>query len=120
VVTEDALADLEKYRESGVFRQFLAKLVRLEEQGVGVGLPLGDKLTTFRKIVVGDRDWRIIFQANREQTEATVWVIGDRGDDRCYTTALRRLEAIGDQKPQVKSLAGLLFQISERRRRGQR
>lgn len=116
-LTEDACADLEKYRASGQFKHFLAKLVRLEEEGVSVGLPLRDKLTSYRKIVVGNREWRIIFQANREETEALVWVIGDRGDDACYKLAVKRLEALGDKKPIAKSLAATLLQIAEDRGR---
>jgi mRNA interferase RelE/StbE len=117
-LTEDACSDLLKYRASGRFKEFLAKLVRLEEEGVEVGLPLRDQLTSYRKIVVGDRDWRIIYQANRDGTEATVWVIGDRGDEACYKTAVKRLEAIGDKKPLTRSLAATLLQIAEDRRRG--
>ncbi len=116
-LTEDACSDQEKYRASGRFKEFLAKLVRLEEDGPQVGVPLGDKLTNYRKIVVGDRDWRIIFQANRDGTEAVVWVIGDRGDEHVYKTAVKRLEALGDKKPIVRSLATTLFQIADDRKR---
>jgi mRNA interferase RelE/StbE len=117
-LTEDACGDLEKFRVSGQYKHFLAKLVRLEEEGVAVGLPLGRELTKFRKIVVGNRDWRIIFQSNREETEVVVWVIGERGDDECYETAVRRLEALGNANPTVKSLASILYQLSQRRKGG--
>ena len=116
-LTADACADLDRYRASGQFKRFLAKLVRLEEEGVGVGVPLGRGLTTFRKIKVGDRDWRIIFQANADETEATVWVIADRSDEQCYKLAAERLEAMGTQRPEARSLAAILYEIADQRRR---
>jgi len=58
---DEAVADLERYAESGNLPLFLKKLIRLEEAGKDVGLPLGRGLTGWRKVVVGDRNWRIIF-----------------------------------------------------------
>jgi mRNA interferase RelE/StbE len=77
-LTSEALDDLERYVRSGNLERFLAKLVRLEADGPQVGQPLRGELHGFRKIVVGDRDWRIIFRTDAAETVATVWVIGDR------------------------------------------
>ena len=57
---------------------FFAKLVRLEEVGKDAGQPLGGPMADRRKIVVGDRNRRIIFTMNEDETVARVWVIGDR------------------------------------------
>jgi mRNA interferase RelE/StbE len=70
---DEAVDDLNRYVEAGNLSQFLKKLLRLEEAGKDAGLPLGDGLTGWRKIVVGDRDWRIIFAMNDNDTVATVW-----------------------------------------------
>jgi mRNA interferase RelE/StbE len=98
-----------------------AKLVRLEEEGPQVGQPLRGDLQGFRKIVVGDRDWRIIFRTNPAETVATVWVIGDRADSECYGEAVRRVTALGQRQPEVASLAAAIVRIlqeqRERRRR---
>jgi mRNA interferase RelE/StbE len=122
-LTNEALGDLERYVRSGNLDRFLAKLVRLEEEGPQVGQPLRGELHGFRKIVVGDRNWRIIFRANPEETIATVWVIGDRADSACYDEAAARVAALGQRRPEVASLAVAIlriFQEQQRRSRGRR
>ena len=115
-LTEDAVEDLVDRQRDGTLRPFLAKLVRLEDVGESAGVPLGGQLTGFRKIVVGDRTWRVIFRMNAEKTVATVWVLGDRADEECYAIAARRLAAVrGDATTQ--SLAQALAQILTRKKR---
>jgi mRNA interferase RelE/StbE len=109
---DEAVEDLLRYRESNVFLRLLATLVRLEEVGKEAGLPLGRGLTGWRKIVVGDRNWRIVFTTNYEESIATVWVIGDREDSACYAEAQRRIEALPKDQPQAASLAAAMFQLS--------
>lgn len=110
-----AVEDLVRYAETGNMPLFLKKLIRLEEVGKEAGLPLGRGLTGWRKIVVGDRDWRIIFTVDPADTVATVWVIGDRDDAACYDDAQRRLDALGRGQPSASSLAAVMFQLSEMR-----
>ncbi len=115
-----AVEDLGRYAESGNLPLFLKKLIRLEEVGKEAGLPLGRGLTGWRKIVVGDRDWRIIFTVDPAETVATVWVIGDRDDAACYEDAQRRVDALGKGQPQAASLAAVMFQLSEMQRAAKR
>jgi mRNA-degrading endonuclease RelE of RelBE toxin-antitoxin system len=117
---DEAVEDLAGYVETDVFPHLLAKLVRLEEVGKDVGLPLGKALTNWRKIVVGDRAWRIIFTTNQEETMATVWVIGDRDDAACYELATRRVEALPKDQAHNTSLAGVMYQLSQRQRAAKR
>ncbi len=112
----DAIADLVRYAESGNLALFLKKLIRLEEVGKDAGLPLGRGLAGWRKIVVGDRDWRIIFTTDPAGTVATVWVIGDRADDECYAEAQRRVAVLGSSQPNAASLAAVMFQLSQTKR----
>jgi hypothetical protein len=49
------------------------------------------------------------------ETVATIRVIEDRDDSGCYEEALRRVEALGKNRPEVVSLAAAMFQLSERR-----
>src|SRR5260370_23284594 len=95
---DEAVGDLARYVETDVFPRLLAKLVRLEEVGEEAGQPLGRGLTGWRKIVVGDRDWRIIFTTNPDETAATVWGIGDRADAACYEEAQRRVGGLSQEK----------------------
>jgi len=115
-----AVADLAGYARTGNLPLFLKKLLRLEEIGRDAGLPLGGGLTGWRKIVVGDRNWRIIFTTDRDNTVATVWVIGDRDDAECYAEAARRVEVRGRTDPHAASLAAAMFQLSEMQRAARR
>ena len=120
----EAVEDLQRYARSGNLPLFLKKLLQLEEAGPIAGQPLGRDLTGWRKIVVGDRNWRIVFTTDRGETVATVWVIGDRNDAQCYAEAERRVRALSRSQPQAESLATVLFRLSgsqrERQRRSRR
>jgi mRNA interferase RelE/StbE len=49
-------------------------------------------LTGLRKLVVGDRQYRIVFKVEADGTVTVVWVIATRNDDECYNLALARLK----------------------------
>lgn len=115
-----AVDDLRRYAETGNLPLFLKKLIRLEAVGRDAGVPLGKDLTGWRKIVVGDRNWRIIFTTDPQETVATVWVIGDRDDAACYADAERRVRAFGKTRPESASLAAVMFQLSQARRAARR
>jgi mRNA interferase RelE/StbE len=115
-LTEDALSDLVRYAASGNLPLFLKKLLRLEAVGKEAGLPLGGNLSGYRKIVVGDRTWRIVFNTNPEETVATILVIGDRDDAACCEEAQRRVDAMSQRRQETVSLAGAMFQLSEMQR----
>ncbi len=111
---DEAVADLARYVETDVFPRLLTKLIRLEEVGQDAGQPLGRGLTGWRKIVVGDRNWRIIFTMDPGQIVATVWVIGDRAaDDAVYEEAQRRVAALSHAHPEGASLAAVMFHLSQ-------
>lgn len=112
---EEATADLQRYVASGNLRLFLSKLVRLEDIGKDAGQPLGRGLTGWRKIIVGDRTWRIIFSMNPAETVATVWVIGDREDSECYDEAMRRLAKYDAGNVEASSLATIMFRLMQSR-----
>lgn len=106
---DEAVEDLRGYVRSGRIKDFLSKLLDIEEHGAEAGQPLGGAgLATWRKIVVGNRDWRIIFRANEEV--ATVLVIGDRSDSECYDEAQKRLDALKDSDIAM-SLAAVMAQL---------
>lgn len=108
--TADAEDDLQDLLRSGAQKHFLAKLVHLEEHGVQVSEALGRGLTNWRKIVVGDRQWRIVFITDPEETVETIWVIGDREDEECYREAEQRLKRLGP-RPETQGLSSLLAEI---------
>lgn len=98
VLTADAREDLRDL--DGSARQVVAKaLKKLEDEPEKRGQPLGSieasNLTTFRKLVVGNRAYRVIYRVEADGTVCVVWVIGKRSDDEVYELAKARLEAAG-------------------------
>lgn len=93
---DEAVVDLADLAESGNLKQFFRKLVEIEANGSQAGEPLGRNLVGWRKITLGNRNWRIVFRVNDDETVATVCVIGDREDAACYEEAQRRAEQIKD------------------------
>jgi mRNA interferase RelE/StbE len=104
-----AVVDLAEHAESGNLKLFLRKLVEIEEKGSQAGEPLGRNLTGWRKITVGDRDWRIVFHVDGAETVATVCVIGDREDEACYEEAGRRAKQVDDET--TASLAESMLEV---------
>src|SRR5688572_10935702 len=109
----EAVDDLVRYSQTGNLRLFLQKLIRLEAIGKAAGQPLGRGLSGYYKIVVGDRNWRIVSTVDREETAATVVVIGDRADAACYEQAQKRLAAIDPQSPATASLAAAMLELPQ-------
>jgi mRNA interferase RelE/StbE len=111
---DDAIADLAKHAESGKLKSFFKKLLEIEANGLQAGEPLGRDLVGWRKITVGNRDWRIVFRVDRAETVATVCVIGDRDDGACYEEAKRRADDIEDAD--AASLAESMMELFGSRR----
>ena len=111
---DDALSDLLKLAEGGKLKAFLKKLIEIEQKGSQAGVPLGKGLTGWRKVTVGDRDWRIVFRVNPDETVATVCVIGDREDEACYVEAQKRAEDI--ENADAKSLAETMMEVHGNRK----
>jgi mRNA interferase RelE/StbE len=111
---DDALVDLVKLAEGGKLRSFLKKLVEIEQRGSKAGVPLGRGLVGWRKITVGDRNWRIVFRVDQRETVATVCVIGDREDEACYEEAQQRAEDV--EHKEAMSLAEAMMELQGSRK----
>jgi len=90
-LTAEARADF--LALDGHAQRIVAKgLKKLEDEPDKRGSPLGSRrtgnLTTFRKLVVGDRDYRIVYRVDGLATVTVVWVIGHRSDEECYRQAV--------------------------------
>ncbi len=99
-LTEDAREDLHDL--DGAARIIVLKgLKKLrsepEKRGSPLGSKLGGNLTTFRKLVVGDRGYRIVYRIDPDGSVVVVWVIGRRSDDEVYQLAVSRLRLHPDQ-----------------------
>jgi mRNA interferase RelE/StbE len=85
----------------------------IEQAPAEVGEPLSRELATFRKLVFGDRTWRIIWRPEKDGS-ATVWVIGDRDDEACYEQAMARIDSLGDN-PRRETLSTVIGRLNQRR-----
>jgi mRNA interferase RelE/StbE len=75
---DDAVVDLARQAESGKLKLFFKKLLEIGQKGAEAGEPLGRDLVGWRKITVGNRNWRIVFRVDRDEAVATICVISDR------------------------------------------
>jgi mRNA interferase RelE/StbE len=114
---DDAVADLAKHAESGKLKLFFKKLLEIEAKGSQAGEPLGRDLVGWRKLTVGNRDWRIVFRVDKAEAVATVCVIGDRDDGVCYEEAKLRAERLDndDAASLAESMMELLGSRKERK-----
>jgi mRNA interferase RelE/StbE len=113
VLTDDAKEELRNL--DGAARTLVAKkLKQLEDEPEKRGAPLGSRsssnLTTFRKLVVGDRDYRIVYRVEPDGTVCVVWVIGRCSDNEVYQMALARLKMLA-RDDLTADLTGLLKRV---------
>lgn len=106
---DEVIVDLANLAESGNLKQFFKKLIEIEANGSQAGDPLGRDLVGWRKLTVGNRNWRIVFRVDRDETVATICVIGDREDAACYEEAQRRARQAKDAD--ATSLAASMMEL---------
>ncbi len=114
-LSEEAREDFQDL--DGAAQQLVAKaLKKLETEPQLRGQPLGSRavgdLTTFRKLVVGDRDYRIIYRVDADGTVVVVWVIAKRANAEAYELAMSRIRL--HSSAAVRELATSLEQIWRR------
>jgi mRNA interferase RelE/StbE len=79
------------------------------QRGQPLGSSAGGNLTGYRRAVVGNRTYRIIFRVESNGDVAIVSVIAKRADDEVYKIALARVQLHEDEA--VRSLAVPLASI---------
>jgi mRNA interferase RelE/StbE len=115
-LTSEAKEDLRDL--DGAERKIAAKgLKKLEDEPEKRGAPLGagkkGDLSTFRKLVVGNRDYRIVYRVEPDGSVCVVWVIAKREDSVVYDLAVSRLKLYSERT----DLAAELERIIETARR---
>lgn len=112
-LTDDAKEDLRDL-DGSARALVLRALKKLETDPESRGQPLGSRasgsLVTFRKLVVGNRDYRIVYRVEADGTVVVVWVIGKRADAECYRLALSRIRLHAQDQPLIGALLDLLGQ----------
>lgn len=118
-LTDDAVADLRRLekKDPQIVRAVFKKMLLLE-RAPDAGEPLLGALIGFRKLVVGDRAYRIVWRqttddAHRPVLEvAEVWAVGARADSEVYDEMMQRaatLEQAGH--PRSQSLAAVVREM---------
>ncbi|MEX2619989.1 MAG: type II toxin-antitoxin system RelE/ParE family toxin [Egibacteraceae bacterium] len=113
-LTAFAVDDLRNL-DPDIRRRAAKKLLHLSKSG-DVGQPLGRALVGWRKVVLGNRDWRIIYRMSEDGSEATVWAVLSRGDDQCYRETQERIREMGDDHPVVIPLTAAVDALRSARR----
>lgn len=121
-LTAAAVEDLERLFnvDPNIVRRCLKKLIVIERDP-HAGEPLLGGLVGFRKITVGDRDWRIVWKVTEDQVGrlvvdvAEVWAVGYRKDGEVYDEITARIEAAGGS-PATKALTNVLAMFEKQSR----
>jgi mRNA interferase RelE/StbE len=110
-LVEPAISDLEGLLRADpqIVRQVLKKMLLLERDPQA-GEPLLGELVGCRKLVVGDRHWRIVWRVTTDDAGglvvdiAEVWAAGARADAEVYAEMASRVARLPPSPP-VTSLA---------------
>lgn len=115
-LTEDAVADLYRLQKKDpqIVRAVFAKMLLLE-RSPGAGEPLLGALVGFRKLVVGNRDYRIVWREASDDSRdpvldiAEVWAAGVRADSEVYGEMEARLDKLKSSgTPQALALVEVI------------
>lgn len=116
-LTDPAVADL--HRLDGAPLVWALKKMLLLETDPQAGEPLLGSLTGYRKLVVGNRDWRIVWRVLSDERGALtievaeVWAVGARSDGEVYAEMTERVSSLGDS-PVRRSLSAILDELGRR------
>lgn len=120
--TDDALEDLRGLhrKDPQIVRAILKKCLLLERDPEA-GEPLLGNLIGFRKLVVGDRDWRIVWRVASDTAGdvtldiAELWAAGARADAEVYQEITDRLTSVDDDvlRHTLGDVVGLLAGTSD-------
>lgn len=110
-LTDPAVEDLR--RLDGAALIWALKKMLLLERNPNAGEPLLGTLIGYRKLVFGDRDWRIVWRTTTDDRGgviieiAEVWAVGARADSEVYAEMTSRVAQMSAQ-PAKRALASVI------------
>lgn len=108
--TTDAIDDMRRIGPENV-PKVLKKILLLEANALA-GQPLGGELTGFRKLVVGDNTWRIVYRVEADVVEiCEIRAVGARASAAVYADATARVRAAARQRPSLAPLADVVERL---------
>ena len=109
-LTDPAINDLEALKKSNRNAlRWALKTFLLLERDPEAGRPLHKELQGWRKLTMGDRDWRIVWRVTFDDAGsvivdvAEVWAVGARSDDEVYKEMSARVAALAES-PRTEAL----------------
>ena len=122
-LTEPAVADLQALlkKDPQIVRWALKKMLLLERDP-DAGEPLLGQLVGWRKLTVGDRDWRVVWRVSRDATGAVtitvseVWAVGARSDDEVNEEMDERVATLGSN-PTTQALSSVIDMLGRHAQR---
>lgn len=116
-LTDPAVEDLR--RLDGAALVWALKKMLLLERDPNAGEPLLGALIGYRKLVVGNRDWRLIWRTTTDARGslvvdiAEVWAVGARSHAEVYDEMTRRVATLANA-PVRRSLSDIIEQLGRR------
>lgn len=109
--TDAAIDDLRRIGPDGA-AQAVKKLGLLLDSPLA-GYPLTGDLAGFRKLVVGDNTWRIVYRIDDAKTITVceIWAIGPRANDEVYREATVRVARAAHTNPDLVPLADVVERL---------
>jgi mRNA interferase RelE/StbE len=104
-------------KDPQIARWALKKMLQLESDPEA-GQPLLGELVGWRKISVGNRDWRIVWRVTNDEAGgviidvAEVWAAGARSDGEVYNEMTERVQTLPDS-PHTTALAELIEKLGK-------
>lgn len=113
-LTDAAVDDLRRLFKADpqIVRWAFKKMIQLERDPTA-GDPLLGGLVGYRKITVGDRDWRVVWRVEQDDDGdylievAEVWAVGYRKDSEVYAEMKQRMADAGTT-PTTRALSEVL------------
>lgn len=113
-LTDDAVEDLQGLFKADpqIVRWALKKMIQIEHDP-NAGEALLGGLIGYRKITIGDRDWRVVWRIEQDESGgylieiAEVWAVGYRKDSEVYAEITKRIDNAGSS-PKTRALSQVL------------
>jgi mRNA interferase RelE/StbE len=118
-LTDPAVEDLAGLmrKDPQIARWALKKMIQLETDPEA-GQPLLGELIGWRKLSVGNRDWRVVWRVTQDEAGgvivevAEVWAAGARSDGEVYAEMTERVRTLPDS-PRTTALAELVVKLGK-------
>lgn len=111
VFTDAAIDDLRRLGPS-VAPRILKKILLLETNAYA-GQPLARDLATYRKLIVGDNTWRVVYRVDDGGVAVIceIWAAGARSDAEVYAEASARVHAAKNAAPDLVALGAVVERL---------